>query len=69
LNSNNDIQLAFDPIRLKEYTTKYIIKPEKTSKLIESVVSKLKNEQFQNDLEGLEEKEKNRKEFNKLFGA
>ena len=22
LNSNNDIQLAFDPIRLKEYTTK-----------------------------------------------
>ena len=37
--------------------------------MIESVVTKLKNEQFQSDLEGLDEKEKNRKEFNKLFGA
>ena len=46
-----------------------MIKPEKNSKLIESVLSKLKDPDFQASLEGLDEKEKNKKEFNKLFGA
>lgn len=46
-----------------------MVKPEKNSKLIESVATKLKNEDFQNSLEGLDEQEKNKKEFNKLFGA
>ena len=46
-----------------------MIKPEKNSKLIESVISKLKDEKFQEDLEGLDAKERNKKEFNKLFGA
>ena len=46
-----------------------MIKPEKNSKLIESVLSKLKDQDFQASLEGLDEKEKSKKEFNKLFGA
>ena len=46
-----------------------MVKPEKNSKLIESVTTKLKNEDFQKSLEGLDEQEKNKKAFNKLFGA
>ena len=46
-----------------------MVKPEKNSKLIETVLSKLKDPDFQASLEGLDEKEKSKKEFNKLFGA
>ena len=46
-----------------------MVKPEKNSKLLESVATKLKDEDFQQSLEGLSEQEKSKKEFNKLFGA
>ena len=46
-----------------------MVKPEKNSKLLESVATKLKDEDFQQSLEGLSEQERNKKEFNKLFGA
>ena len=40
-----------------------MVKPEKNSKLIETVLSKLKDPDFQASLEGLDEKEKSKKEF------
>ena len=46
-----------------------MVKPEKNSKLLESVATKLKDDDFQQSLEGLSEQEKSKKEFNKLFGA
>ena len=46
-----------------------MVKTEKTSKLIETITKKMTDKDFQNSLDGMSEKDKSKKEFNRLFNA